>query len=310
MKKTIIILLGLFFVCSGISLAQDKIEKKKFKPVNREIAVARVLKLLNKYFLTGKTAVVDEEPQEISGLYKIRVTVDKDSQYMYVSKDASLLFFSNSVVDINEYEKNNGVVSKPVEEKKEVIAKTDKPVVELFIMSMCPYGIRAQKNIVPMLDSFKDIIDFKVKYIVGVQGETIDQVSSMHGAPEVKEDARQIAIMKFYPDKLQPYLQKFEENSCLLSCGAIKVDDYWKKAAQELKIDVKKIDNFTNSPEMISIFKQYEADVKKYSAAASPTLIINGMKTESIYKGAEQVKQTVCSAFNVAPGECENKNAK
>lgn len=309
MKKTTVILLILFFIFTTIAMAQNKETKKKFKPVSREVAVSKVLTFVNKYFVPNQNAVVDQMPEEVSGLYKIKVAVDKDSQYFYVSKDGALMFYSHGAIDIDNYEKENNIAS-PQEEKKEDIAKSDKPVVELFIMSLCPYGIRAQKSIVPEINKFGDKVDFKIRYIVGVNGDTIDQVSSMHGIPEVKENARQIAIMKFYPSKIQPYLQKIEESSCLISCGAVKLEDYWKKAAQELKMDVKKIENFAYGPEMISIFKQDEAQVKKYAASASPTLVINGVKTEAIYKGADKVKQTICSVFTNLPTECENTNAK
>jgi len=88
-------------------------------------------------------------------------------------------------------------------------AKSSKPIVELFVMSYCPYGVRAEENIAPLQELFGNKIDLKVRYIVNVNGDTIEKVNSLHGLYEAKEDARQLAIAKLYPDKLWDYLAEF-----------------------------------------------------------------------------------------------------
>lgn len=88
-------------------------------------------------------------------------------------------------------------------------AKSAKPVVELFVMSYCPYGVRAEENIAPLQELFGSKIDLKIRYIINVNGETIDKVNSLHGITEAKEDARQLAIAKLYPNKLWDYLAEF-----------------------------------------------------------------------------------------------------
>jgi hypothetical protein len=93
------------------------------------------------------------------------------------------------------------------------VKKTQKPVVELFVMSYCPYGVRAQTTIAPLVDLFGDKVDFKIRFIVQVSGNSIESAQSLHGLTEAKEDARQLAIMKLYPEKYWTYLEEFN-NVC------------------------------------------------------------------------------------------------
>ena len=93
------------------------------------------------------------------------------------------------------------------------VKKTAKPEVELFVMSYCPYGVRAETNIEPVQQLFGDKISLNIRFIVNINGNTIDSVQSLHGSFEVKEDARQLAIMQLYPDKYWTYLKEFN-NVC------------------------------------------------------------------------------------------------
>lgn len=93
------------------------------------------------------------------------------------------------------------------------VKKSEKPLVELFVMSYCPYGVRAENNVAPLQELFGDKIDLKIRFIVQVSGSTIDSVQSLHGLTEAKEDARQLAIMQIYPDKYWTYLKEFN-NVC------------------------------------------------------------------------------------------------
>lgn len=89
------------------------------------------------------------------------------------------------------------------------IPKSQKPVVELFVMSYCPYGVNAENNILPLVKLFSDKVEFKVRFITSINGNTISSVNSLHGEKEAKEDARQIAIMKLYPESFWDYLKEF-----------------------------------------------------------------------------------------------------
>ena len=93
------------------------------------------------------------------------------------------------------------------------ITKNAKPVIELFVMSYCPFGVRAETTMAPLQKLFGDKIDLKIRFIVQVTGDTINDVQSLHGITEAKEDARQLAIVQLYPDKYWAYLEEFN-NVC------------------------------------------------------------------------------------------------
>ena len=286
-------------IAEGDFLAKKYSRHKKISP---EEASNKVLGIINKYFVPNKNATLSGKPVEENGLYKVGLSINNNTQPFYLTKDGALLIFPNGMIDIAKFEET---ANKQQQMKEESIPKTQRPTVELFVMSLCPYGAKAEKEALPITKLFGDKIDFKIKFIVDVKGSTINEVVSLHGNDEAKEDARQAAIMQYYPGKLPSYLEKINANSCVISCGAVKLEDYWQKAAKELQMDVMKIESFAYGQEGISLLKQNETDAGKYGANASPTLVINGVKSNAIYRGAEALQQAICSAFTSSPSECQ-----
>jgi len=307
-KITRIIALLSIFVIIGFVLAASAIiasrKSSSDKTISPEEAGRRVLDLANKYFLQNKNAAISGEPAEESGLYKVNLNVDKNTLPFYLTKDGKSIIFPNGLMEVEKIKEQA-----KKEQAKDQMLKADRPSVELFVMSFCPYGVKALKDALPLKSLFKDKIDFKIKYIVSVKGESINEVESLHGSEEVKEDLRQAAIIQFYPDKFSLYLEKINEKSCLISCGALKLEDYWKETARTLKMDVKKIESFAYGREGMELLKQNEADAKIYAVEASPTLIINGVKSDAIYSGTKATQEAICSAFSVLPNECQEKEA-
>jgi len=274
---------------------------KAEKTVSLEDSANKVLNFVNEYFVPEKNAVISGKVVEESGLLKVSISVDDKPVFFYTTKDGALLFLPNSMIDIAKYKE-----SAKKEEVNKEIEKTEKPTIELFVMSLCPYGIKAEQEIMSVINDFGDKLNFHIKFIVNVKGGNIEEVDSLHGKDESREDARQIAVMQFYPDKFTSYLDKISENSCVISCGAVKLEDYWKKVAKGLKMDIKKIESFAYGKDCLNILKENESSAEKYQANASPTLIINGMKSDSIYKGKSAIKEAICSAYVNPPNLCKN----
>ncbi len=272
------------------------------KSIGPKEAGIKVLNMVNKYYIPDKSAVLSGKPVEENGLYKVTLSIRNNPEPFYLTKDGAVLIFPNGIVNIAKFEAE---VAKQQQIKEKGVPKTQHPVVELFVMSLCPYGVKAEKEILPVVNDFGDKIDFKIKFIVNVRGESIDQVSSLHGIDEVKENLRQAAIMRQYPDKFSAYIDKINEKSCVISCGEIKLEDYWKKGAKELGIDTGKIEPFAYGQEGMNLLKQDEIDAKKYNVNASPTLVINGTVSKAISQGAQAIRQEICSAFTNPPAVCQ-----
>ncbi len=68
---------------------------------------------------------------------------------------------------------------------------------EVFVMSQCPYGVKALDAMKEVLENFKGEINFEVHYIARVLPD--GTIQSLHGQAEVDEDMRELCAMKHYP---------------------------------------------------------------------------------------------------------------
>jgi len=270
--------------------------------ISAKDASTKVLNTINTYFAQDAGAKLSGQTTEDSGLYKVGIEYNNNELFVYLTKDGKYLILPNGIVTIAELEATKTPTT--TQPQEDTIAKTDKPSVELYVMSFCPYGVRAENNILPLIELFGDKVDFKVKFIANVNGNTIDDVQSLHGINEAKEDARQLVIMKYYPDKYYDYLKEFDNNCYSVASDAAKLEECWKNTAQKLGMDAKKIETAAYGEEGINLLKENEADTTKYDISGSPTLVINGVKSSAIYSGTAATQQAICSAFNTVPSEC------
>lgn len=100
--------------------------------------------------------------------------------------------------------------------------KSDRPTVDLYIMSYCPYGLQAQKPFVLLMDKFAKVTDMNIRFVPYV----------MHGLKEAKENALQACIRDGQKDKYVTYAKCF-----------VKEDGKGAECLKEAKIDTKKLDN-------------------------------------------------------------------
>lgn len=275
------------------------------KAISTQEAGSTVIQLINSYFVSQGNATLSDVGEE-SGLYKVNLFYNQNKIAVYITKDGKSLILPNGIVDIEQL-KASATNTQQQQAAQTTVPKSDKPTVELYVMGFCPYGVKAENNIMPILTLLKDKIDFKIKFIVTVNGDKIEDVDSLHGIEEAKEDARQVVIMKYYPDKFYDYLTDINANCYSVSRDAAKLDECWKNAAKKLGMDVKKIETAAYGAEGINLLKQDQADDQKYGVSGSPTLIINGVKSDAIYQGTATTQQAICAAFNTAPSECSQQ---
>ncbi len=176
--------------------------------------------------------------------------------------------------------------------------KSDKPVVELFVMSYCPYGTQMEKGILPVALLFGDKIDFQVKFVN----------YAMHGPKEIKENLRQYCIETEQGDKYLSYLNCFlkanDTNACMAQAGVDTAQLATCTAATDQQYSVTQ--NMENPQGPYPSFLVDDADNKKYGVSGSPTLVINGVEV-SPSRDSASLLHAVCSSFNVQPEECTAK---
>lgn len=176
------------------------------------------------------------------------------------------------------------------------VPKTDKPKVELYVMSFCPYGNKAENTMLPVYDLLKDKVDWTVHYIVSVSG---NNTQSLHGAPEVSEDMREACVLADYGiDKWWNFTIYVNSN-----CGSN--GNCWEAAATAAGIDSSNISECV-SARGLSLMQLEAAATNAAGVSGSPTMILNGVESTAVYNydNPDAYKQAICSAFNTAPGEC------
>jgi hypothetical protein len=176
------------------------------------------------------------------------------------------------------------------------IPKSEKPVVELFVMSFCPFGNKAEDTMLPVYELLKDNVEWNVHYIVSASG---DKISSLHGQPETDQNIRELCVLNEYGQDLFWDFMVYVNGNCGRDGSC------WKEGANKLGINVNKIETCFNN-DGLSMMKSEAGISKDKGVSGSPTLIINGVKSSLVYQygNSELYKQAICSSFENPPQEC------
>lgn len=284
--------------------------------VSEDAVKAKTEAFINSDLLTdGAKATISSISTE-SGLYRIKVKLDRGGETReidsFVSEDGRWLF-PESPIEILTAEEKEAKAKEAAEIAKTDAAtavadlsKTDKPVVELFVMSHCPFGTQIEKGIIPVIETLGDKIDFQLKFVN----------YAMHAEKELREQIRQVAIRKNAPEKLLPYLQKFLEKddsaTVTAAIAAAGLDlaqlTEWEKAVDaEYKVMEKFRDQTTWTSGSYPPFDADLAQNKAYGVQGSPTLVINGKVVEGISRDSASLLTAICGAFTISPEACQAK---
>lgn len=294
----IILLLIIGYAVYGKKTGDYSLKKVFTKSISKEEAKVKIKDFIEKNLVQPGTKIEIKSITEENGLYKLTLTIEGQTQEItsYLSKDGKM-FFPQAGMDIAKIE-SESANKKEVEAPKE-IPKNDKPAVDLYVMSFCPYGNKAEDTMKPVYDLLKNKVDFNVHYIVDVNG---NDVQSLHGAPEVAQNEREACVLKNYgKDKWFAFTAYVNKN-----CG--NDGACWEAGAKSLGIDKAKISSCVTA-EGVALMKANAEASKKANASGSPTMTINGVSSQAVYQygNSEAYKQAICGAFNTAPAECAKK---
>ena len=230
---------------------------------------------------------------EISGVYQVMINMSGKVVPLYFTKDGNFIQQGYDLIPIIEK------TSATNTDTQTTIPKTEKPSVELYVMSFCPYGNEAEKTMQPVYDLLKDKVDWNVHFIVGVSGTA---VNSLHGEKEVTEDEREACVIKNYDVGTWFTFANYVNNNCG-SNGSC-----WQDAAKAANVDVNKINSCVTS-EGLDLMKAEETASNAAGATGSPTFIINGVESNAIYQygNSEAYKGAICAAFSTVPTQCSQK---
>lgn len=300
-KKTVanFIMVAAIFFGGGFFLDQylkGDLFKQNLSPQQAEVKA--------KDFIEGNlvqkgTDVKVKGVSEENNLYRITVDIQGQEINSYITKDGENFF--PQVMNIKEIEEQAQAQAEAQEQQNKPVPKSDKPKVESFIMSYCPYGIQVQKGLLPVIETLGDKIDFSFKYVD----------YAMHEKKEIDENLRQYCLSQQNEDAYYNYLDCFlkdgKSENCLTEAGvdATSLNSCIEETDQEYKI-TEKFENKDNWESQFPPFDIHKEENEKYGVQGSPTLVINEQQTTS-GRDPQSLLDKICSAFNEKPEECQTE---
>lgn len=243
---------------------------------------------------------------EASGLVKVKIKIGTTNYDSYVTKDGKLFF--PQAFDISKTSAANNTTAKTT--TPTAVTKSDKPMLEAFIVSSCPFGLQMQRAIVEAVKENSALAsNVTIRYIgnVNSSGKTID---SMHGPEEGAENLRQICIREEQPSKFYKYLACYMQKTTATASGGMPLGDS-TGCQTSTGIDTAKLNACVSDPSRGLAYAQKDFDENaKYNVSGSPTLILDGAQVDETGFGgrsADGVQSMVCAGYNTKPSFCSTK---
>jgi glutaredoxin len=199
---------------------------------------------------------------------------------------------------------------KEIEKLTGVEKGDNKPQIDFYVMSYCPYGNMAEEAIEPVYKLLGDKADFNPHYVIysnyngGGAQYCIDPESkycSMHGVQEMRQGLRELCVDKHIGIK-EYFRFVLEMNK---KCNYQNADSCWENVAKGLGLDVVKIKS-CEANEWDSILSKELALNQALGVRGSPTVFVEGAE----YGGDRSPAgygESICAGFDTKPAECSSE---
>ncbi len=134
-------------------------------------------------------------------------------------------------------------------------------VYDLYIMSMCPYGLQALADLTGLLRAFPQT-EWNIWFIGSAQG---DNLSSLRGEDEMSDEMLWLAVSSLYPQRYAEFL--FKRASSREPTAAI---------LQEMELDMQKITSWVAAEGKNELRNHYLRSMR-LKIDASPTVLVNNL---------------------------------
>lgn len=264
------------FLNLPFSMSKDAVAKKSIDYINAN--------LLN----PGNTANLLNSQYE-SGMVKISLNVNGNQLAAYASKDGKLLFINPpSKIDEPFVNPNAPLTAEQIKKTCDVTPKVDKPMLDVYIVSQCPYGLQIQRAMDNAIANIPALADYmQVRYI----GDIVNgKITAMHGDAEAQENLRQICIRDEQRSKYWAYVSCYIKEGDGAACQASE------------KIDSDKLEGCVKDSNRGLAYAKEDFDLnKKYKVTGSPTILLNGVvASEFSYGGrsSDAIKKMITCSSN------------
>ena len=294
---------GVYFYSSlhgGFKIGGNKVLKA-------EVAGQKAIDYINNEILQGQGAVSLKGVTEESGMYKIKIAFESGGQTQesnaYLSKDGRYLFpiMQGFPIDLDQKTGTSAANAASNEITScQDMPKSDKPVLEAFVVSQCPYGLQMERLLTKTIEEAAVLAsNIKVRYLGSVSNE---KITSMHGDAEAQENLRQICIREEQSDKYWDYLSCYmkagETGNCLTSALVNKTN----------------LNACMSDPNKGLKYAQEDFTLaNEFNIQGSPTLLLgNSIISEFSFGGrtTEAAKEIICCASNSQPSVCSVELSK
>ena len=263
--------------------------------------------------LLGPEVELDiESIEENNGLYALNLTVTSNGQSQkatsYLSLDGKMFFVQGMNIDEVEAKTQDTTETTETATTTEY-PKADKPTLEVYTMSFCPYGQLANKLAAPVAKLISDVANIEPHWVVyptdyykGQEDKyCVGDFCSMHGKYEVEENVRQMCVWENNPDKYWDYTLYIAAN-----CNKANLDTCWKDAAESVSVSVSTIETCATNEGLTLLAAEKELNDKN-GIRGSEHLRLNDMQLSmSDYRwSSEKLKTLICNSFNDAPEICD-----
>jgi protein-disulfide isomerase len=306
--KSLCLVLGLALILLLFANFTGRFYELQVFQIDKDEIARKTLDYINKNLVQPGTSASFVSVEEESGVYKIVTKYLGNEIPVYVTKDGKFLFLQG--IDM----------TKKVEERTPQqfdAPDSEKPTVELYVMSFCPYGNQAEDAMLPVIELLKEKADFRLRYIVNVYENEVPRslpiladgktyyIDSLHGPSEAWENLVELCVQKYYPTlTFWKFVVSVNQNCSSIYRDINQLNECWQSIAKNFEIDVNKIIVCANSTDGLQLILEDTKLTQKLGVTGSPTLFINGER----YYGARTpnaFKEAVCSGFIQRPAECE-----
>jgi hypothetical protein len=243
--------------------------------------------------LSGKLENTLKNP--IWEIRKVVGSVEKsDNNFQLKSKEKTLMITGDKVNELESFIGKQLIINGHIKEQGKIeivnfrVLKTN--TLELFVMSLCPYGNKAISFVLDKLDQIKNNSTFEIHYVFYKKN---DQFTSLHGEKEVEEDLIQMIIRDQYSWYFIDYLKQ-----------RIKYPAAdWKEIAAQIKLkgaDINAIQVNLTKNRFELLQKEYQYSIDNFQRIdASPTWvweseIVQNPNDIEILKGAANLDSEKC----------------
>ncbi len=184
----------------------------------------------------------------------------------------------------------------------------NRPQVDFYVMSYCPWGNKAEEALKEVYDVMKDDADFIPHYVIysdytkaGPCFDEENKYCSLHGLVELNQDLREMCVYQHMG--IDDWFDfAIEMNS---ACNQQNADTCWEGVADELGLDKEVINTCFNGEEGLALLEADRELNQILGVTGSPTLFFDGER----YTGQGSptwYQASLCNTFDDQPAVCDN----